>query len=304
MSKRIAKFLSAVFASFLAATPLATIPHNAARAADDCLAGPKKDQTPQGGHWYYRIDHATKRHCWYLGEEREKLSQISRPNSSPSTKPASPNTEPALQPSVADARAELPARTRIEQPNAFDALAPAMPEDAASAEANDVTRPPDAETQRSIVATRWPDSYSATPMTNAAPAKRDANVSASPVARVEPASVLAAEPFAAADASSASSAYSVPVQLAAMLGALALAGIIGSLVFKFASTRRPVRTGIRKRRGAIWERTNTDSGAPSAYPVADIRARRPDFSRGSHHTGDPDDRVADFYAQLSKLTPS
>ena len=45
--------------------------HRTARAADDCLSGPK-GATPEGSHWYYRVDHATKRHCWYLRAEGEK----------------------------------------------------------------------------------------------------------------------------------------------------------------------------------------------------------------------------------------
>jgi hypothetical protein len=35
-----------------------------ARAAD-CLAAPNV-ASPPGQHWYYRIDRATRRHCWYL----------------------------------------------------------------------------------------------------------------------------------------------------------------------------------------------------------------------------------------------
>ena len=33
--------------------------------ADDCLAAPNS-AAPQGSHWYYRIEHATKLKCWYL----------------------------------------------------------------------------------------------------------------------------------------------------------------------------------------------------------------------------------------------
>ncbi|HEY5125851.1 MAG TPA: hypothetical protein VIJ35_00885, partial [Bradyrhizobium sp.] len=62
MSNRTAKFLSAILASLLAGAALATMSHSPAHAADDCLSAPK-DQTPGGGHWYYRIDRATKRHC-------------------------------------------------------------------------------------------------------------------------------------------------------------------------------------------------------------------------------------------------
>jgi hypothetical protein len=33
--------------------------------AEDCAAGPK-GASPPGQHWYYRVDRATHRHCWYL----------------------------------------------------------------------------------------------------------------------------------------------------------------------------------------------------------------------------------------------
>src|ERR1700704_1587270 len=102
MSSRAAKFVSAVFASLLVGAPLAILSPSTALAADDCLAGPKKDQTPEGGHWYYRIDHATKRNCWYLGEEREKFSQTTAPKRSQSAQSVSPKPEPTMQPAIAD----------------------------------------------------------------------------------------------------------------------------------------------------------------------------------------------------------
>ena len=37
----------------------------AAQAADDCLTQPNL-RTSATGHWYYRIDRATQRRCWYL----------------------------------------------------------------------------------------------------------------------------------------------------------------------------------------------------------------------------------------------
>src|SRR5215813_10487844 len=37
---------------------------NSASAAE-CLAEPSHDP-PQGSHWFYRVDRATERKCWYL----------------------------------------------------------------------------------------------------------------------------------------------------------------------------------------------------------------------------------------------
>jgi len=51
-------------------TLLALAATSASRAtrAEDCLAGPNA-QSPQGQHWYYRLDRATHRKCWYLGAQ-------------------------------------------------------------------------------------------------------------------------------------------------------------------------------------------------------------------------------------------
>jgi hypothetical protein len=43
--------------------------------ADDCLAAPNSP-APQGDHWYFRIDWATKRKCWYhraLGQSEQQV---------------------------------------------------------------------------------------------------------------------------------------------------------------------------------------------------------------------------------------
>jgi len=38
-----------------------------ARSADDCLAEPNREP-PDGLHWYYRVDRASNRKCWHLGD--------------------------------------------------------------------------------------------------------------------------------------------------------------------------------------------------------------------------------------------
>jgi hypothetical protein len=48
---------------------LAATTASRATRAEECLAGPNA-QSPQGSHWYYRIDRATHRKCWYLGALR------------------------------------------------------------------------------------------------------------------------------------------------------------------------------------------------------------------------------------------
>jgi hypothetical protein len=287
MFKRNVKFASTVFAGFLVATSFTTVSHGADGAADDCLSAPR-DHTPAGGHWYYRIDHATKRHCWYLREEDEKLSQTVAPNSSPTAKPVAPKPPATMQPAVADARAELTSRTGVETPNPAQAPAAAMPAEAA-------------QTQPSLVASRWPDPYSTPPAADAAPARRDADEGANS-AQAQPSSVLAAQPFAAADATPASPAYSVRMQLAALAAALALAGVVGAVVFRFAGAPRPAKTRIRKDRAAIWEPTDDDRIRLSAHPEPDALPRRRGFARNPDRARDYNDRTTEFFAQLTKRT--
>ena len=175
MPNRTAKFVSAVFASVLAGISLTTASHSATPAADDCLSAPR-DQTPEGSHWYYRIERGTKRHCWYLREEGEKVSQNAPSNAAPSAKPIAPKAEPPIRGSVANARAELPtAQTR----DAADSSAAATPQppapglNAISPAANRPLTAPDASTQPSMIASRWPEPSSATPSASQAQAAAD-----------------------------------------------------------------------------------------------------------------------------------
>jgi hypothetical protein len=92
---------------------------------------------------------------------------------------------------------------------------------------------------------------------------------------------------------------SLPVLLAVMTGALALAGITASLVLKFGGARRTARV----RRDRIWESTDIDTIRPLARPDVDVIPRRP-VPRDLDQVGAADDRVADFYAQLSKRARS
>jgi hypothetical protein len=87
MPRRIGSVAPAMFATLLLASAVPFLPSNAARAAEECLAAPKT-QTPQGRHWYYRLDHVKGRKCWYLGVAGIKTRQ------------AAPQTVPQVTPHV------------------------------------------------------------------------------------------------------------------------------------------------------------------------------------------------------------
>jgi hypothetical protein len=301
MPHRTAKFVSTIFACFLSGAAVATLSSGAARAADDCLAAPK-DETPEGSHWYYRIDHATNRHCWYLREEGDKLAQTAPPNSSRPTNPVASNTETSTLQSIANAHAELPAQTSIEPP-----MKPltAIPADAAAGYYNGVA--PDAQAQRSVVASRWPDasdvnSSGASSAVSPPPAmeRLAANLSSNPAT----ASPAAAVPLAATDPSSQGQPRSIAMLLSVIAGALALAGITASLVVKFGGARRPRQPKLRLRRGVNWEPTDDDSIELSDHRADDVLPRRSGFPRDLDQPEDANERIAEFFAQLSRRAPS
>jgi hypothetical protein len=319
MSSRTAKFAAAIFASLIVGAPLTTFSDSAAGADDECLSSPK-EQTPQGGHWYYRIDRATKRHCWYLKEDDEKPSQAA-------AKPVSPKVVVPFQRSVADARAELPTQGRNEQPNQGNRLTSA---DVAVSAMNRDAKPPVAEMPQTVVASRWlgqteadsansaalltsptplaspmpgssvsngPMANSNSPMAN----KVDSDTNLGAAAPTQPPSPpLVAGQFAA-DLSSATSAYPIQMLLAAMMGALALAGLLGRVIFKFVGPRHPASRRGRGRRGAIWKSAATGGRAPSrAYPGVDALPPGADFPRDLDEVNDPDDRIAELLRDFSR----
>src|SRR5262245_11214694 len=112
MSSRTAEFASAILigatVGIFAGAYLITMPY---AASDDCVTQPTGN-TPQGQHWYYRIEHGSKRHCWYLRGEAEKSSHVA--SSEKSSKSAARKQDAASQHSIADAHAELRSRARIE----------------------------------------------------------------------------------------------------------------------------------------------------------------------------------------------
>ena len=290
MSTRTAKFVSAIFASLLAGVPFATTSHGATNAADtSCLSGPK-GAPPQGGHWYYRVDRATKRNCWYVGDAKQKPARTASENSQPAANAAPSPTDTAIQPSIANARAELPSpQTRIEDPGAATVQqAPAM-----IVNTDQRANAPDANAQRSVIVARWPDFGVSSPA-NPAPATVDAVSNAqptNPAAAAPPA--VARVALAAADSSAANQTGSIQTLLLVILGALTLAGLMGSAIFRFGGSRRVDRR-------AIWDYAGSGVLASSAYPKSAVPMRRADMPRELRTADDPDERIAQMLQRLAR----
>ena len=293
MPSRAAKFVSAIFAGVLAGIPLATISHGATPAADDCRSGPK-DAAPQGSHWYYRIDGATKRHCWYLKDEHEKLSQTTAPpSSSRSAQPIAPKADAAMQRSIADAHAELPAQTAIEPPKRDDRLAPSTAADA-------TVRMPDAETRRSVVASRWPEQSGISSSADPAPTAGNSDAVAPSDSGTAQPLAAAGITLAAADSSPEKQSGSIQMLLIVIVGALSLAGLIGSAIFRFGNARWTGRRQMPVDRRAIWDSAGIDRLSPPLDPSPGARIRRDDIPWELRTADDPNGRVEEMLARLAR----
>src|SRR3954452_17777387 len=94
-TRQFAGLASAIVLGLLAVQPTPLL------AADECLAAPK-GAAPKGSHWYYRVDRAAKKNCWYVRAEGKQS-----PSANSSAPVHLPQAEAPLQPSVANARAEV-----------------------------------------------------------------------------------------------------------------------------------------------------------------------------------------------------
>ena len=56
-------------------------------SADDCLKAPNS-AAPQGSHWYYRLDRANQRKCWYLRAPGQPAQQAAAPATSAAATPS------------------------------------------------------------------------------------------------------------------------------------------------------------------------------------------------------------------------
>jgi hypothetical protein len=139
--------MPAVFACSLAGIALTSVSGSAARAADDCIAEPK-DPTHQG-HWYYHVDHLTRRKCWHQKGEGLTIHQVG------SSKP-SPPAKLVLQQSANVDRQQPTAHSHTEQPIVDAQPATARLRGQSAPETS--TEPAgDEKAPQSIPSSRWPD---------------------------------------------------------------------------------------------------------------------------------------------------
>jgi hypothetical protein len=260
MLSRTARSASAIFAAILASMLLTTASRSEPAAPDNCLTAPKADAPPHS-HWFYRIEHGTKRHCWYLRGVSDQLSQAAPQNIVPPAKMTAPQPDVPVQRPLADARAEIPAKTdRSDAPNSdlSSLMAPW------SVRRSNAPGPNGAST---VVAARWPEPFAAN--RSGAPQPATVNMSSAdppaPIASAAPADAAVAP---ADDNSPSQGERGILPILVALTGALTLAGLI---ISKFGRARGSRPRKFRARRGPLSELTDDDrivlSDDPGAYDL-------------------------------------
>jgi hypothetical protein len=297
MSYRSVKFIPALLAGIVAGANLATVTDLRAQsteqgveagkqanqaAADNCLSSPK-GATPSGSHWYYRIDRATKRKCWYLREESEKtddkFARAAPPESAPAQ--ASPSAEaPAraeTRKSFDDARAEWVAQQNRAAASSLDKAEPRMAGAApASADQNSPRATmPNVLAPAPLASMRWNDAPGASSSTN--PPDQQVAAAATP-ANQPPQADEVQQPAAdqvvpaAADAAPVKPTASLQMLLLVMLAALALAGLTVSAIVRIGRMR--ARRAMRSKRRAMWDAARTKRPAPPVFHHdEDVRLR-------------------------------
>ena len=259
MGNRAAKFVSTLVAGIIAGAPLSALSQTAptatstAIAADECLASPK-GVAPQGQHWYYRLDRTTKRQCWYLRAAGDKNG--TKTAQAATDMPAAETSPPQQQHAVQDARAEYPAPrggAAAKAPSAIAQAAAAPTPQPAADRAAEGNTPQPASPQSS---SPWPD----VPTASAPPAPQPAAEAIAAQPTTKPLKSPSPVALAAADSNPTDKpGGSVQMLLLVIGGALTLAGILASLVYRFAGARVRVQGNDRQGYWDDWETQHEDA---------------------------------------------
>jgi hypothetical protein len=246
-----------------------------AARGEDCLAGPNAP-APPGSHWYYRVDRAAHRKCWYLGAQRAKRHRAAsaRPSAAaaPVAAPSAGASPPVESPAPAQAGALTPDA-------AFGSRWPEAPSLAADAA-------PRADADRAA-ATAAPERITTRPVLTTAEPARPAPVPPKPQEAAPPRPAAPPPPAAAA----AGERSGLP---AALLGIALLLAMVGTMLVRarrrlvarwWSEMRDPderaapdsvrVRRGLREilAKAEAYEARRPDERA-ARYPGDSMRIRR------------------------------
>ena len=291
MSRRLTWAVPGVLAASVVAISLGATTGD---AADECLRSPN-GTSPKGSHWYYRVDRASGRHCWYLGSEGQKVRSVSERTSQQTRKRVAQHSqqaetaapEPAVRSSAPVAVAETKTVASFFSQYWSSLFSGGEPPKIATAEepkfalAADASRPaPPAATTNYAQEQDHTDAQDEMPLVwpVLTPAEREA----------------ATAPATTSVPAATSVPTSVPVpalksqhMVAILGGALAIAGILMALVYRLGSIRFGRKQ--QQRQNPRWDITNQTAERlplappPLAYADSALRpsvpVRKPVLSR-------------------------
>ncbi len=299
MEHRISTFAGVFFLSLFASSAAFAAPDTSAAGGAECLSSPKSE-TPAGGHWYYRIDHATKRKCWYVGDASAKASKKAKASVAVRSKPAASSPESAAKDptqSVSEPRTGIKSADAAPDGEKLqESIWPQTPnQSAASATPIDHpdstgTAPPPAAHEAFNGAASDANMPTPSSMANV-PDPRPAAVPIDDSSAVEPSATMnattARTPVAAATASGpASTTASAPMLLAALACALGLVAILGGITIKLFDRRRVDYSATRRlQRREIWSSIPADE-IPKHFPAMSAPDDLDDVGRTKQQSDD------------------
>lgn len=317
MANRATKFVSAIFVSAVVGMPVSTFAKDAAGGPDasmpdpsapaassstECLTTPNRE-SPQGQHWFYRMEPGTNKRCWFLRDQAERASQAVAPRSNLSQSSFQPVATPPVPKtfsknaqashSLSNARAEFGARSSgVESAGNTVVKTPVFittgsagtnrgaPIETDAAQGTSAALSSDTSTTGSL-----PDATAADgPYTST-----NLNTGLSPSSASEMPSM--------ANMPQERSSASLQVLFLVILGALAFAGIIASLTHRMPRIWR--RRHARLRRHSIW--FGVDGGRRGSW--AAVAAASPGRNQDRRPTGaQRDDHSGQIKRFLTRIT--
>ena len=246
MARQIGSIVPTIFVSHLIAVGIAGMIGTPARAADECIAAPNAPSA-KGHRWYYRIDRATKRKCWYQRAQDAVAQRPARPAPPPKQQMADavPAGEPLMKPMA------------FAQPTAWPEIIP--PRERREAGLATVQRRDPAGSTQSVdrqdIGVSIATKATATP--NETAAQNATQLAA--IAAVAPAATPAPDP----------EAFTPMRVLLLVIGILVVPGILLRLIFKFgASTRRRIHADREDRKK--WSDSVARNWAPTPFDTSEI----------------------------------
>jgi hypothetical protein len=256
MARPIGSIVPTIFISHLVAVAVAGMMGTPARAADECLAAPNAPSA-EGNHWYYRIDRATRRKCWYQRAQATGKPRVARPTLPPQVAEPASASEPPMKPLA------------FAQSTAWPEIIPPRERREAGVQRRETVPTTQSMDRQDIglsVATRTTNGaaipMSVTP-TSVAPASNDAQpqtpIQLASVATIAPAAIPAPDP----------ESFSPIRVLFLVIGILVVPGILLRLVFKFFAATR-LRIFAEREDRKKWSESVSRNCAPATFDETDL----------------------------------